>query len=53
MQLITIKKHIEKFYQIEILGSELKSIKKSLTQNEKILRHLFIKVDEHQNYLQK
>ena len=42
------KKAFYKYYQIEILGSELKSIKKNLTQNEKILRHLFIKVDEHQ-----
>ena len=42
------KKAFYKYYQIEIIGSELKSIKKTLTQNEKILRHLFIKVDEHQ-----
>ena len=42
------KKAFYKYYQIEILGSELKSIKKTLTQNEKILRHLFVKVDEHQ-----
>ena len=26
-----------------------KDIKKTLTQNEKILRHLFVKVQEHQN----
>ena len=42
------KKAFYKYYQIEILGSELKNIKKTLTQNEKILRHLFVKVDEHQ-----
>ena len=42
------KKAFYTYYQIEILGSELKSIKKTLTQNEKILRHLFVKVDEHQ-----
>ena len=43
------KKAFYKYYQIEILGSELKNIKKTLTQNEKILRHLFVKVNEHQN----
>tara|TARA_B100001540_G_scaffold299591_1_gene304230 strand:- start:433 stop:762 length:330 start_codon:yes stop_codon:yes gene_type:complete len=43
------KKAFYKFYQIEINGSELKNIKKNLTQNEKILRHLFVKVNEHQN----
>ena len=42
------KKAFYKYYQIEVLGSELKSIKKTLTQNEKILRHLFVKVDKHQ-----
>ena len=42
------KKAFYKYYQIEIIGSELKSIKKTLTQNENILRHLFVKVDEHQ-----
>ena len=43
------KKAFYKYYQIEILGSELKSIKKTLTQNEKILRHLFVKVNKHQD----
>ena len=42
------KKAFYKYYQIEVVGSELKSIKKTLTQNEKILRHLFVKVDKHQ-----
>ena len=42
------KKAFYTYYQIEILGSELKSIKKTLTQNEKILRHFFVKVDKHQ-----
>ena len=43
------KKAFYKYYQSEILGSELKDIKKTLTQNEKILRHLFVKVNDHQN----
>tara|TARA_Y100001970_G_scaffold250936_1_gene323218 strand:- start:1107 stop:1436 length:330 start_codon:yes stop_codon:yes gene_type:complete len=42
------KKSFYKFYQIEIDGINMPDIKKILTQNEKILRHLFIKVDKHQ-----
>jgi small subunit ribosomal protein S6 len=42
------KKSFYKFYQIEIDGLEIDDIKKTLTQNEKILRHLFVKVKEHQ-----
>jgi len=42
------KKSFYKFYQIEIDGLEIDDIKKTLTQNEKILRHLFVKVEEHQ-----
>tara|TARA_B110000438_G_scaffold301398_1_gene356186 strand:- start:1333 stop:1659 length:327 start_codon:yes stop_codon:yes gene_type:complete len=42
------KKAFYKFYQIEINGIKLTDIKKILTQNEKILRHLFVIVDEHQ-----
>jgi len=42
------KKAFYKFYQIEIAGDKIKEIKKILTQNEKILRHLFITVEEHQ-----
>ena len=42
------KKAFYKFYQIELNGSKIEIIKKNLTQNEKILRHLFIKVNNHQ-----
>ena len=42
------KKAFYKFYQIEINGSHFQNLKNSLTQNEKILRHLFVKVEEHQ-----
>ena len=42
------KKAFYKFYQIEINGSKIQNIKKTLTQNEKILRHLFVKVEIHQ-----
>ena len=42
------KKAFYKFFQVEIKGSNLQDIKRILTQNEKILRHLFIKVENHQ-----
>ena len=42
------KKAFYKFYQIEIKGTNIADIKKILTQNEKIVRHLFVKVEEHQ-----
>ena len=43
------KKSFYKYYQLEIDGNKIQNIKKSLTQNEKILRHLFIKTSEHQS----
>ena len=43
------KKAFYKFYQLEINGTKIQDIKTTLTQNEKILRHLFVKVQEHQN----
>jgi len=42
------KKSFYKFYQIEIDGTHIQNIKKNITQNENIIRHLFIKVKEHQ-----
>ena len=42
------KKAFYKFYQIEINGSSIENLKKIMTQNEKILRHLFVKVENHQ-----
>ena len=36
------------FYQIEIEGDKLESIKKSLNQDENFIRHLFVKVEKHQ-----
>ena len=42
------KKAFYKFYQLEIEGSKIQHIKKILVQNEKILRHLFVKVNKHQ-----
>ena len=43
------KKAFYKFYQLEINGSNIQDLKKILTQNEKIIRHLFIKVETHQD----
>ena len=42
------KKSFYKLFQIEINGTNIQNIKKLLTQNEKILRHLFVKVNDHQ-----
>ena len=42
------KKAFYKFFQIEMNGSNIQNLKKILNQNEKILRHLFVKVEEHQ-----
>ena len=43
------KKAFYKFYSLEIKGANLQDIKIILTQNEKILRYLFVKVQEHQH----
>ena len=42
------KKAFYKFFQIEINGSNIQKITKTLNQNDNILRHLFIKVNQHQ-----
>ena len=44
----TFKKAFYKFFQIEINGNSLDSIKKDLNQSDNVIRHLFIKVNEHQ-----
>jgi len=43
------KKAFYRYYQIEIDGNQIQNIKKNLSQNELIMRHLFIKVSEHEN----
>ena len=40
------KKAFYKFYQLEISGNDIDSIKKNLNQSENVLRHLFIKVNK-------
>ena len=42
------KKAFYSFFQIEIEGNKIQEIKRSLTQNDNIVRHLFVKVDKHQ-----
>ena len=42
------KKAFYKFYQLEIAGSEIQNIKKNMSQNEQIIRHLFVKVNNHE-----
>ena len=41
------KKAFYFFYQINIAGKTIQTLKKSISQNEKIIRYLFIKVDTH------
>ena len=36
------------FFQLELDGSKIENIKKNLTQDEIFIRHMFIKVDSHQ-----
>ena len=42
------KKAFYKFYQLEIEGSSIQNIKKNINQNEQIMRHLFVKVKNHE-----
>ena len=36
------------FYQIEIDGDKIEGIKKTLNQDENFIRHLFVRVENHQ-----
>ena len=42
------KKAFYRYFQLEINGSNLQKIAKTLNQNDNILRHIFIKVNKHQ-----
>ena len=44
----SFKKAFYRYFQLEINGSYIQQITKSLNQNDNIIRHLFIKVNEHQ-----
>ena len=43
-----LSKAFYNFFQIEIDGSKIDSLKRSITLNENCIRHLFIKTDNHQ-----
>ena len=43
----SMKKAFYFFYQINIEGQKIQTLKKNLSQNEKIIRYLFIKVNKH------
>lgn len=36
------------FFQIEIDGKKIENIKKIFTQDERFIRHLFVKIEKHQ-----
>ena len=42
------KKAFYKFYQLEIEGTKIQDIKKNINRNEQIIRHLFVKVENHE-----
>ena len=42
------KKAFYNYFQIEISGKQIDLIKKEITQSENFLRHLFVKVKNHQ-----
>lgn len=42
------KKAFYRYYQIDIDGKNIQEIKRILTQNEKVIRHLIIKVENHE-----
>ncbi|MFL2520355.1 MAG: 30S ribosomal protein S6 [Alphaproteobacteria bacterium] len=46
--ILKFKKAFYKFFQIEISGDSIDKIKKNLNQSDNFLRHLFIKVKQHQ-----
>ena len=46
--ILKFKKAFYKFFQIEISSDSIDKIKKTLNQSENFLRHLFIKVKQHQ-----
>ena len=46
--ILKFKKAFYKFFQIEISNDNIDKIKKTLNQSDNFLRHLFIKVKQHQ-----
>ena len=44
----TLKKAFYYFFQINIENQKIPTLRKNISQNEKIIRYLFIKVNEHE-----
>ncbi len=44
----SFSKSFYSFFQIEIQGDKIQNIKKNLSQNENFIRHIFIRVNNHQ-----
>ena len=44
----TYSKAYYNFFQIEIEGKNIEFLKKYISQDENIIRHIFVKVDKHQ-----
>ena len=42
------KKAFYRYYQLEINGSHIQKITRSINQNDNLIRHLFINVNKHQ-----
>ncbi len=42
------KKAFYNYFQLEFDGNNMKKIQNNLNQNEKIVRHLFVKVEKHE-----
>ena len=47
-KITNFKKAFYNYFQLEIEGSKIQIVKKYLTLNDHVLRHLFIKVKSHQ-----
>ena len=47
-KIVNFKKAYYNFFQIEGEGKNIDLLKKNLSQNDNILRHLFVKVENHQ-----
>ena len=44
----SFKKAFYRYFQLEMDGSNIQKITKNLNQNDVIIRHIFVKVSEHQ-----
>ena len=47
-KITNFNKAFYKYFQLEIEGNKIQNIKKNINQNEQIIRHMFIKVENHE-----